>query len=256
MKPFFILIFYSFLMAQEEDSVKTDSTTSIDSTLFPEVIIEKNKVEKLTDENFFFDYKDDLQGLQIQIDSLKRVIRVMERKKAIPGINEELLNLIRIPELQHRVELTNGTVVIGEIIEESDLEIIIQTTLGQLSIDKDKVVNIEDEKPPAPKIELMSEPFVSVYPDHEEITGMVKNSGKARADFVRIVAKLWTPETELAASDSAFASGSIQEYSTGVISDTAIKPGATASFTITVPLKEGSSTVEYRTYDIHWTESD
>jgi hypothetical protein len=236
--------------------VKTDSTTSIDSTLFPEVIIEKNKAEKLTDENYFFDFKDDLQGLQIQIDSLKRVIRVMERKKAIPGINEELLNLIRIPELQHRVELTNGTVVIGEIIEESDLEIIIQTTLGQLSINKDKVVNIEEEKPPTPKIELMSEPFVSVYPDHEEITGMVKNSGKARADFVRIVAKLWTPETELAASDSAFASGSVQEYSTGVISDTAIEAGATANFTITVPLKEGSATIEYRTYDIHWTKSD
>jgi hypothetical protein len=101
----------------------------------------------------------------------------------------------------------------------------------------------------------MSEPFVSVYPDHEEITGIVNNSGKARADFVRIIAKLWTPETELAASDSAFASGSIQEYTTGVISDTAIEPGATASFTITVPLEEGASIVEYRTYDIRWISS-
>ena len=42
MKSFFILIFFSSLIAQEADSVKTDSTTSIDSTLFPEVIIEKN----------------------------------------------------------------------------------------------------------------------------------------------------------------------------------------------------------------------
>lgn len=260
MKPFFILIFISFIFAQNTDTLKLDSTTvntvQKEGTEFPEVKIEKNKAEKLTDENFFFDYKDDLQGLQIQIDSLKRVIRVMERKRAIPGINEELLNLIRIPELQHRIELTNGTVVIGEIIEESDLEIIIQTTLGQLSIDKDKVVNIEEERPPAPKIELMSDPFVSVYPDHEEITGMVKNSGKARADFVRIIAKLWTPETELAALDSAFASGSDQEYSTGVISDTAIEPGATANFIITIPLEEGSDAVEYRTYDIHWTEAD
>ena len=118
------------------------------------------------------------------------------------------------------------------------------------------MVNIEEEKPPAPKVELMSEPFVSVYPDHEEITGIVKNAGKTRADFVRIIAKLWTPETELVTIDSAFAQGSVQEYATGVITDTAIEPGATASFTITVPLSEGSSAVEYRTYGIHWSLMD
>ncbi len=251
----FILIITSFIFAQEADSSKTD-TTAGDSTQFPEVIFEKKKTEKLEGENFFFDYKDDLHGLQTQIDSLKRVIRVIERKGVMPSINKELLNLIRIPELKHRVELTNGTIVIGEILEESEKQVIIQTAIGQLAIDKDKVVNIEEEAPPAPKVELMSEPFVSVYPDHEEITGIVKNSGKARADFVRIIAKLWTPETELAASDSAFASGSIQKYTTGVISDTAIEPGATASFTIRVPLEEGASIVEYRTYDIHWSLMD
>jgi hypothetical protein len=250
-----ILICASMILAQEVDSVKTD-TSKTDSTQFPEVTIDNKKAEKLEEENLFFDYKDDLLGLQTQIDSLKRVMRVMERKRAIPGINEELLNLIKIPELQHRIELTNGTVVIGEILEESAEQVIIQTTLGQLAIDKDRVVNIENESPPSPKIELMSEPFVSVYPDHEDIKGMVKNSGKVRADFVRIIAKLWTPETELAATDSAFVSGSIQEYSSGVITDSAINPGATASFTITIPLKEGASTVEYRTYDIRWIKAE
>ncbi len=260
MKNLYILICISFIFAQEADTTKVDSiatdTTSADTTLFPEVIIEKEKSEKLPEGELFFDFKDGLEGLQIQIDSLKRVIRVLERKKAIPGINEELLNLLKIPELQHRIELTNGTIVIGEIIEETALAVIIQTSIGQLSIDKDKVVNIEEETPPAPKVELMSEPFVSVYPDHEEITGMVKNAGKTRADFVRIIAKLWSPETELAAVDSAFAQGSLQEYSTGVITDTAIEPGATASFTLTVPLAEGLPTVEYRTYDIRWIQAD
>ena len=227
-----------------------------DTTLFPEVKIEKKKADKLPEGKPFFDYKDGLEGLQIQIDSLKRVIRVIERKQAIPAINEELLNLIRIPELQHRVELTNGTIVIGEIIDETASVVIIQTAIGQLAIEKDKVVNIEEEKPPAPKVELMSEPFVSVYPDHEEITGIVKNSGKTRADFVRIIASLWTAETELTGRDSAFAQGSVQEYATGVITDTAIEPGATASFTITVPLSEGSLAVEYRTYGIHWSLMD
>jgi len=243
------------IFTQETDTTKTDTSVS-DTTLFPEVKIEKKEADKLPEGKPFFDYKDNFEGLQIQIDSLKRVIRVIERKKAIPAINEELLNLIRIPELKHRVELTNGTIVIGEIIEETGSVVIIQTTIGQLAIEKDKVVNIEEEKPPAPKVELMSEPFVSVYPDHEEITGIVKNTGKTRADFVRIIASLWTAETELASRDSAFAQGSVQEYATGVITDTAIEPDATASFTITVLLSEGSSAVEYRTYNIHWSQME
>lgn len=265
MKNLYILIYISFIFAQEADTTKTDTieidtietdTTSADTTLFPEVIIEKEKSEKLPEGEPFFDFKDGLEGLQIQIDSLKRVIRVLERKSSIPPINKELLNLIKMPELQHRIELTNGTVVMGEIIEETDLKVIIKTSIGQLYIDKDKVVNIEEESPPAPKVELMSEPFVSVYPDHEEITGVVKNAGKIRADFVRIIAKLWTPETELVTIDSAFAAGSEQEYKTGVITDTAIEPGATASFTLTVPLAEGLPAVEYRTYDIRWIQAE
>lgn len=255
MRTIAIVISFSFLFAQEAENSKNE-TASTDTTLFPDVTIEKGKAELLPEGEPFFDYHDDLDLLQTQIDSLKRVIRVMERKKAIPAINEELLNLIKIPEFQHRIELTNGTVVIGEIIEESALTVIVQTTIGQLSIDRDKVVNIEEETPPAPKVELMSEPFVSVYPDHEEITGMVKNSGKTRADFVRIIANLWTPETELVSMDSAFSQGSLQEYKTGVVTDTAIEPGATASFTITIPLAEGSAAIEYRTYDIRWIEAE
>ena len=255
----FLILCCSLLMAQEKDTsnIEIDTLmTETDTTEYPAVDVIKEKATKLPKGEPFFDYKDDLDDLQIQIDSLKKVIKVLERKKAMPIINEELLNLIKLPELQHRVELTNGTVVMGEIIEETASEVLIQTSIGQLSIEKDKVVHIAEETPPAPNVELMREPFVSVYPDREEITGMVKNSGKTRADYVRIVASLWTAETELIKVDSAFAQGSQQEYKTGVNTDTALEPGATASFTIQVPLSEESTTVGYRTYDIHWIVAD
>lgn len=251
MRVLILLLFSVFLFAQESDTTKVDSTKE-EATEFPEIKLEREKPEQLPMGELFFDYEDGLQILQTQIDSLKRVLRVMERKKAIPSINEELLNLIKIPELQHRIELTNGTIVIGEIIEETDLQIIIQTAIGQLSIKKDRVVKIDKEQSPAPKVELIREPFVDVYPDREEIRGVVKNTGKTRADFVRIIANLWTPETELGYIDSAFAKGSTQEYNTGVITDTAIEPGATAEFYIVVPIGEGAKTIEYRTYDIRW----
>lgn len=236
----------------EQPNQSLIDTETVEGLEFPKVDLGREKPEQLPMGDPFFDYKDDLKDLQIQIDSLKRVIRVIEKKRAIPAINEDLLNLIKIPELQHRIELTNGTVVVGKIIEETGNEVIIQTTIGQLFIDKDKVVKIDEELSPAPKVELMSEPFVSVFPDREEIRGLVKNVGKTRADFVRIIAKLWTPETELAYIDSVFAKGSTQEYNTGIITDTAIEPGATADFFLTVPLKDGENSVEYRTYDIHW----
>jgi len=147
-------------------------------------------------------------------------------------------------------------VVVGEIIEENDQNVILQTSIGQLFIDKNKVVKIDEELPPVPKIELAGEPFVKVYPDREEITGVVKNTGKARADFVRIIANLWTPETELAYTDSAFVKGTIHQYATGIITDSAIEPGGTAQFTIVVQRKENGENVEYRTYDFHWTTVD
>ena len=117
MKHLLIFIFSLFIIAQETDTTKTGTSVSdttilaqetdttktgtsvSDTTLFPEVKIEKKKADKLPEGKPFLDYKDGLEGLQIQIDSLKRVIRVIERKQAIPAINEELLNLIRIPEL-------------------------------------------------------------------------------------------------------------------------------------------------------------
>ncbi|MFQ6678256.1 MAG: hypothetical protein ACE5D0_08040 [Fidelibacterota bacterium] len=240
----------------EQFNKTTTDTGKVESLEFPEVNLEREKPDQLPIGETFFDYKDDFNNLQIQIDSLKRVIRVMERKKAIPAINEELLNLIKIPDIQHRIELTNGTVVVGEIIEETDNKVIIQTTIGQLFLDKDKVVKIDEELPPAPKVELINEPFVSVFPNREEIRGVVKNVGKTRADFVRIIGKLWTAETELAYIDSVFAKGTTQEYNTGVITDTAIEPGATADFHLIIPVEEGENSVEYRTYDIHWTTTD
>ena len=96
----------------------------------------------------------------------------MKRKRGLPNLDEELLNLIKIPQSPSN-RIQNGTIVNGEIIEENDLGIIIQTTIGQLAIEKDKIVNIKEDSPMA-KVELIDEPFVDVYPNKEEITGSIK----------------------------------------------------------------------------------
>lgn len=238
-------------LAQESDT--TDTTTTHPVVPLPEIQAVRDTVTRLPEGKPFFEVKSNLEFLQHQIDSLKQVLKVYEKKQPLPTINEDLLNLIKLPQFQHRIELTNGTVVMGEIIQESLEEIIVQTSIGRLAIDREKVVNITEELPPHPKVELVSEPYVNVFPDREEITGLVKNTGKLRADFVRVVANLWAPTTELAAQDSAFVNGKEVKYNSGVITDTALEPGASAPFRIIVPLSENTA-VEYRTYDIRWLE--
>ena len=267
----------SSVFIQRADSLKTDisilppsDSTSKDSTAMSETIVEDinsldseqplpiirdpgNKiVERLENDEPFFEIKSSIDVLRQQVDSLKKIISVYEEGKgAMPNINEELLELIKIPQLRHRIELQNGTVVNGEIIEEDDLGVIVQTSIGQLAIEKDKIVDIGEDLPPTAKVELINEPFVDIYTDREEIVGSLKNIGTKRADFVRIIANLWSPTTQLLYQDSVFVSGQNTKYYTGIKSVTSLEPGSISEFKITIPL-DSKSEVSYRTYEVRW----
>ena len=183
----------------------------------------KKTIKRLESGEEFFEIKSSIDVLRQQVDSLKKIISVYEEGKgAMPNINEELLDLIKIPQLRHRIELQNGTVVNGEIIEEDDLGIIVQTSIGQLAIEKDKIIDIGEDLPPLAKVEIINEPFVDIYTDREEITGTLKNIGTKRADFVRIIANLWSPTTQLLYQDSVFVSGQNTKYYTGIKSITSL----------------------------------
>jgi hypothetical protein len=228
--------------------------TTVDESLvpLPEVREMDEKGDKLPLGEPFFELKSSIDILHQQMDSLKRVISVYEKGRGpIPTIDEELLNLIKIPQLRHRIELQNGTIVNGEIIQEDDLGIILQTSIGQLAIERDRIVNITDDLPPNAKVELMGEPFVNAFPDREEITGKIKNIGTKRADFVRVIANLWSPTTMLIQKDSVFVTGKKQKYFSGIRADTALEPGSVSEFKLVIPLSEGDK-VSYRTYEVRW----
>ena len=280
----FSILLFSGLLAQEQDTLSVinidsvqieqnnslieNQTPEIDSTKLdkegvyngspnesdplPDVRILRKKTDKLEVDEPFFELKSSIDLLHQQVDSLKKVISTYEKGKgAMPTIDEELLNLIKVPQLRHRIELQNGTIVNGEIIEEDQLGIIIQTSIGQLAIEKNRIVDIMEDLPPSAKVELTSEPFIDAFPDREEITGSIKNIGTKRADFVRVIAHLWSPTTALIQKDSVFISGQNQKYYTGIKSDAALEPGAIVDFKITIPLAEGDD-VSYRTYEVRW----
>ena len=266
-----LILFFSALFSQDaadttviaaplDTTTATDSNsvqipdTIVDESLvpLPEVREMSDKSDKLPLDEPFFELKSSIDILHQQMDSLKRVISVFEKGRGpIPTIDEELLNLIKIPQLRHRIELQNGTIVNGEIIEEDDLGIIVQTSIGQLAIERDRIVNITDDLPPNAKVELTGEPFVNAFPDREEITGKIKNIGAKRADFVRVIANLWSSTTMLIQKDSVFVTGKKQKYFSGIRANTAIEPGSVSEFKLVIPLSEGDK-VSYRTYEVRW----
>lgn len=266
-----LILFFSALFSQDaadttviaaplDTTTATDSNsvqipdTIVDESLvpLPEVREMSDKADKLPLDEPFFELKSSIDILHQQMDSLKRVISVYEKGRGpIPTIDEELLNLIKIPQLRHRIELQNGTIVNGEIIEEDDLGIIVQTSIGQLAIERDRIVNITDDLPPNAKVELTGEPFVNAFPDREEITGKIKNIGAKRADFVRVIANLWSSTTMLIQKDSVFVTGKKQKYYSGIRANTALEPGSVSEFKLVIPLSEGDK-VSYRTYEVRW----
>ena len=244
MHPKFLYVFLNFLY----EFLPLNTIKAL-----PTVRSSGNKsIERLESGEPFFEIKSSIDVLRQQVDSLKKIISVYEEGKgAMPNINEELLNLIKIPQLRHRIELQNGTVVNGEIIEEDDLGIIVQTSIGQLAIEKDKIIDIGEDLPPSAKVELLDEPFVDIYTDREEIVGTLKNIGTKRADFVRVIANLWSPTTQLLYQDSVFVSGQNTKYYTGIKSNTSLESGSIAEFKITVPI-DSKDKVSYRTYEVRW----
>ena len=240
------------LGSAEQNQEKTYNDSIEESIPLPDVRRLTKETDKLDFDKPFFELKSSIDLLHQQVDSLKKVISTYEKGKgAMPTIDEDLLNLIKVPQLRHRVELQNGTIINGEIIEEDELGIIIQTSIGQLAIEKDRIIDIMEDLPPIAKVELISEPFVDAFPDREEITGSIKNIGTKRADFVRVIAHLWSPTTSLLQQDSVFISGKNQKYYTGIKSDSALEPGAIVDFKITIPITKADE-VSYRTYEVRW----
>ena len=210
--------------------------------------------ETLKFEEYFFEYESNLEALKGEIDSLKSVVKGYQKKQTMPNVGREILDLIVIPEYQHRVELQNGTVVSGSLLEETDSTLTLNTQIGTLVLKKEMVVKMDELKKPGPKVVFLGDPFIDYYPNRQIFSGKVKNVGEVRADFVRIIVKLFDQTTKSAGKDSIFVKGDRTVYETNVIADTALKPGKTASYSLTVPIKKGRK-AEYHTMDIHWEQT-
>ena len=215
---------------------------------------EEKSNQQLKFDELFFEYESNLKALEIEVDSLKSVVKGYEKGQSMPNISREILDLIKIPETQSRIELQNGTVVSGEILQESDSTLTLNTRIGKLVLKKEMVVRMDELQKPGPKVVFLGDPFIDYYPDKQIFSGRVQNIGQIRADFVRVIGNLFDQTTQNTGMDSVFVKGSRVVYESNVVADTALEPGQTASYVLTIPIKKGQKT-EYHTMDVHWNET-
>ena len=215
---------------------------------------EQKSNQQLKFDELFFEYESNLKALEIEVDSLKSVVKGYEKGQSMPNISREILDLIKIPETQSRIELQNGTVVSGEILQESDSTLTLNTQIGKLVLKKEMVVRMDELQKPGPKVVFLGDPFIDYYPDKQIFSGRVQNIGQIRADFVRVIGNLFDQTTQNTGMDSVFVKGSRVVYESNVVADTALEPGQTASYVLTVSNKKGQKT-EYHTMDVHWNET-
>jgi len=243
---------------QSELLDKSPIVDDLSEVAVPLVPLPQQKEEKsnqqLKFDELFFEYESNLKALEIEVDSLKNVVKGYEKGQSMPNISREILDLIKIPETQSRIELQNGTVVSGEILQESDSTLTLNTRIGKLVLKKEMVVRMNELQKPGPKVVFLGDPFIDYYPDKQIFSGRVQNIGQVRADFVRVIGNLFDQTTQNTGIDSVFVKGSRVVYESNVVADTALEPGQTASYVLTVPIKKGQKT-EYHTMDVHWNET-
>ena len=110
-------------------------------------------------QNHLFEYETSLKNLKSEIDSLKTIVRGYEKKQSMPNVNPDILDLIKVPTFQNRIQLQNGTVVMGNILQESDSSLTLNTQIGKLVLKKEMVVKMDKLEKPGPKVVFIGDPF-------------------------------------------------------------------------------------------------
>ena len=241
------------------------SYTSIDKIETMENNDSKSKSKKQSKDNSinnildnsdpFYPIAKSIEGMQKEIDDLRSRVIEYESKISTPRMNPDYLNLIKLPELKHEITMKNGNIFRGIIISQNGDQIILDTHLGQINIDKGNINITEEISPSAPNIEFDGDAIEEIYGDKRVYKGSVKNDGAKRADFVRIIYMLWGENTSLISIDSSFVQGQLTSYNSGIITDCSINPGQYANFEVSIPISEEDN-VEYftRTIEFETTE--
>ena len=212
---------------------------------------ENNTSLFIEDAEPFYPIKETVDDIQSQVNELRSRIIDYEERLASPNFSNTISAMVKTPNLKNEILMNNGTLIQGTIVSETIENIIIQTQIGQLTLDKADISNIKEIASIGAKVVFTSEPEEKINANYHIYSGTVQNEGLKTASFVRVIFKLWSSETELIATDSSFVDGNQIIYRSGINTDTALKPGESGEYVVNVKTPIDSN-VQYITRDVIW----
>jgi len=227
------------IKSEKETKQKTETVKITNSSLFNE------------ETKPFYTVDPKLEEIESEIAMLKEQVIQYQSQISTPNFNTEVLKLLKNPGIKHEIQLSNGTTIQGVIIYENIDQLIVETKIGQLQINKDEVVSTEDILPPLANLEFVGDATEEVYQSKRAYKGAIKNNGLKRADFARVIYSLHDENSNIIAIDSVFVSGSKYIYNSGIISDAAVNPGDFAEFYVSIDLNSEQE-IKYFLRDIRW----
>ena len=227
------------IKGEKETKQKTETVKITNSSLFNE------------ETKPFYTVDPKLEEIESEIAMLKEQVIQYQSQISTPNFNTEVLKLLKNPGIKHEIQLSNGTTIQGVIIYENIDQLIVETKIGQLQINKDEVVSTEDILPPLANLEFVGDAIEEVYQSKRAYKGAIKNNGLKRADFARVIYSLHDENSNIIAIDSVFVSGSKYIYNSGIISDAAVNPGDFAEFYVSIDLNSEQE-IKYFLRDIRW----
>jgi len=199
----------------------------------------------------FYTVDPKLEDIESEIAVLKEKVIQYESQISTPNFNTEILKLIKTPIIKHEIQLSNGTTIQGTIIYENSNEMIVETQIGQLKINKNEIITIEDVLPPIAILEFIGDGLEEIYQDRRAYKGTLKNIGLKRADFIRVIYSMYDENSNLIVSDSSFVSGETKQYNSGIISDASLNQNNFADYYVTVNIPS-DKIVKYFLREVRW----
>ncbi|HBY18721.1 MAG: hypothetical protein XD77_0605 [Marinimicrobia bacterium 46_47] len=199
----------------------------------------------------YYTVDEEILQLKNELRALKEEVLMYKAEVNMPKIRNEIREMVTVPDLAHQIILKNGTIVLGTILEENLYEIKVQTLIGIITLQREQIKKIEPIKKQVPMLEFDGPVREMTYTDKKVFLGKVTNNGNQRADFVRVVFRLYDEVANLISADSSFVLGNDMKYPGGIYSSSSLLPGNSGNFQCSVPTLDKK--VSYYTSEIKYS---
>ena len=185
MKLFTIILTLTMFFSCSRKSSKPEPRDESKATSISEeeiLLVEEKKEEKssfLEGAEPFYPTRETLADIQSQVDELKVKVLEYEARLNAPQFNTDMLKKIKNPDLNHEIQMNNGNVLQGSILDQNLDRLIMSTQIGQITLSMADIKDIRELSPLVPFLEFegdFSEEEVNMALKHDFTPILLGNS--------------------------------------------------------------------------------